>query len=344
MTAAAPRFVPGAALALLRLEEMASRKGFEPLTYGLGKPLLYPAELPGRAVAALRVVLPRHVLLRGLLRSVSTTAHYSPNPARRARGCARLAAALLLSGALGEARAVEAGCGLGLERAGTAVAVRDWFEILLDDGRLVRPSSLAPFRARRTGTRPSPLWRAAISKSISSAATSSCRRGAPRLTAGAASSRPCMSPARRAPPLWPSRWAFWTRASRAMRRRLAIRVAPRSLRPRRAPRSAKLGLWAEPYYFVIAAGDVSALESRAGEFVVVEGQVRRIGQTSARFYLDFGRVRGVDFTLTISKQNSKVFDRMGTTVQSLAGKRLRVRGLPRRRIRSPDRREKSRCH
>lgn len=92
-------------------------------------------------------------------------------------------------------------------------------------------------------------------------------------------------------------------------------------------RQAKLGLWADPYYAVLAAENSVALSARSGEFVLVEGRILRFGQTSARFYLDFGPARGVDLSVTISKQFAKAFTGAGVRIEGLPGQRVRVRGL-----------------
>jgi hypothetical protein len=78
---------------------------------------------------------------------------------------------------------------------------------------------------------------------------------------------------------------------------------------------------------VLAADNLVALMSRTGEFVLVEGRILRFGQTSARFYLDFGQARGVDLSVTISKQAAKTFTAAGVRVDSLPGRRVRIRGL-----------------
>ena len=51
-------------------------------------------------------------------------------------------------------------------------------------------------------------------------------------------------------------------------------------------RRAGLGLWSEPAYAVIQSSDAAALRSRDGQFVVIEGRVRRVGFGRSRLYLD----------------------------------------------------------
>jgi endonuclease YncB( thermonuclease family) len=109
-----------------------------------------------------------------------------------------------------------------------------------------------------------------------------------------------------------------------------------------AARKAKLGLWADPSYAVIAASDRNALVDRSGRFVVVEGEP--IGVEAARFRttLWFGPRRGWDFSVTIAQRNVAIFDEAGLDLGSLRGKMIRVRGLldtrfgPQIEISSPD--------
>jgi endonuclease YncB( thermonuclease family) len=92
-------------------------------------------------------------------------------------------------------------------------------------------------------------------------------------------------------------------------------------------RNAKLGLWADSYYSVLAAQSSAALSAHAGEFVIVEGVVQRIGQTPARIYLDLGPARGSNLSVTFSRQNAKAFADGGIAPDALVGKTIRVRGL-----------------
>jgi endonuclease YncB( thermonuclease family) len=94
-----------------------------------------------------------------------------------------------------------------------------------------------------------------------------------------------------------------------------------------AARGAKLGIWGDPYYAVIAANDRDALVERTGTFVVVEGET--IGVEAGRFRttLAFGPRRGRDFAVTISQRNVVIFDEAGLDLGGLRGKMIRVRGL-----------------
>ena len=91
-----------------------------------------------------------------------------------------------------------------------------------------------------------------------------------------------------------------------------------------AARANGLGLWADPYYGVVAASALDDLRQRDGRFAIVEGVVRRVGQGRARIYLDFGGRDG--FTAVAATRQAKAFERAGIALPGLAGARIRVRG------------------
>jgi len=92
----------------------------------------------------------------------------------------------------------------------------------------------------------------------------------------------------------------------------------------RAARAQGLGLWTDPYYSVVEAGDTQDLRERDGLFAIVEGKVLKVGVGRARYYVDFGR-RGA-FTATVPKRLEKNFAQVGIDVTALAGARVRMRG------------------
>jgi endonuclease YncB( thermonuclease family) len=91
-----------------------------------------------------------------------------------------------------------------------------------------------------------------------------------------------------------------------------------------AARANGLGVWADPYYGVVAASALDDLRQRDGRFAIVEGVVRRVGQGRARIYLDFGGRDG--FTAVAATRQVKAFERAGVALAGLAGVRIRVRG------------------
>jgi endonuclease YncB( thermonuclease family) len=95
----------------------------------------------------------------------------------------------------------------------------------------------------------------------------------------------------------------------------------------REARAAKIGLWADPYYAVLPAADRDAFVKVRSGMVLVEGTVASLGETAARFYLNFGPRRGSDFAITLPKRDANALEKAGLKVHDLVGKRLRVRGL-----------------
>ena len=76
-------------------------------------------------------------------------------------------------------------------------------------------------------------------------------------------------------------------------------------------RAAALGLWADPYYAVIAAGDHDGFAGKAGTSVIVEGRVIGVERSAYRTMLLFGARRGWDFSVTILQRNTKIFGAAG---------------------------------
>jgi endonuclease YncB( thermonuclease family) len=113
--------------------------------------------------------------------------------------------------------------------------------------------------------------------------------------------------------------------------RVAARVggtdcAAELLRRESAAREAKLGLWANSYYDVLAADNPADVLARRGRFALVEGHVVSVRESGATIYVNFGRRWTEDFTVTILKRNARKFASAGLAPQSLAGARVRVRG------------------
>jgi hypothetical protein len=91
-------------------------------------------------------------------------------------------------------------------------------------------------------------------------------------------------------------------------------------------RTAKLGLWGEPYYVIGKAEDPSEVLRQRGRFALVEGRVLSVRESGATIYVNFGRRWSEDFTVTIAKRNEKLFAAAGLTPKTLDGRRVRVRG------------------
>lgn len=212
-----------------------------------------------------------------------------------------------------------------LADAGTVTSIGDRFEINLHNGRTLLPSSLSLFQVANPGPKFAKIARQYLQANAI---------GRKAMTASAT--------------LAPDRWGripstitidgpsgLWDVTERMLEDGLA-RYSPgishegcraRYLAAEGRARAAALGLWEDPYYAVVKADRAGDFASRSGEFLIVEGRVWSVSQTAARFYVQFGPLRGVDFALTVSKHSSKTFERVGMRLGSLLGKRLRVRGL-----------------
>ena len=92
-------------------------------------------------------------------------------------------------------------------------------------------------------------------------------------------------------------------------------------------RQAKTGLWADPAYAILPAGERAAFADPRTGMVLVEGTPTSLGETEARFYLNFGPRRGADFAITLPKRGANALEKAGIKVHDLVGRRLRVRGL-----------------
>lgn len=93
-----------------------------------------------------------------------------------------------------------------------------------------------------------------------------------------------------------------------------------------AARSAKLGLWADPYYDPLSADKPAEILARRGRFALVEGEVVSVHPSGATLYVNFGRRWSEDFAVTIRKRNERKFATAGVDLHGLSGRRVRVRG------------------
>jgi endonuclease YncB( thermonuclease family) len=91
-------------------------------------------------------------------------------------------------------------------------------------------------------------------------------------------------------------------------------------------RTAKIGLWGEPYYVIGKAEEPLEVLRQRGRFALVEGRVLSVRESGATIYVNFGRRWSEDFTVTIAKRNEKMFAAAGLAPKTLDGRRVRVRG------------------
>jgi len=97
-------------------------------------------------------------------------------------------------------------------------------------------------------------------------------------------------------------------------------------------RAQKLGLWADPYYAVLAASDLAGFAERAGTLVVAEGRVASVKTSPYRSQLIFAGERNGSrgsqlLSATLLPRTIKILEAHGVHVSSLTGQLLRIRGL-----------------
>ncbi|MGB8484638.1 MAG: thermonuclease family protein, partial [Xanthobacteraceae bacterium] len=95
----------------------------------------------------------------------------------------------------------------------------------------------------------------------------------------------------------------------------------------RRARASRLGLWGDPNYAAKEADNPTAVLAALGRFTIVEGKVVSVRESGGTIYVNFGRRWSEDFTVTISKRNERSFAESGLVPKSLAGRRVRVRGV-----------------
>jgi len=89
-------------------------------------------------------------------------------------------------------------------------------------------------------------------------------------------------------------------------------------------RRAALGIWRDREYAVIPSSDLAALRRGDGQFVVIEGRVRRVGFGRSRLYLDLVPQAGP--TIVVARKLEPAFARAGHPIAALAGQTIRARG------------------
>ena len=93
-------------------------------------------------------------------------------------------------------------------------------------------------------------------------------------------------------------------------------------------RAAGRGLWSDPYYRVRPADDAG---DAIGSFQLVEGKAGRVTTIHGVTYVEFGADWRSDFTVAIGAPARRLFVAAGLAPDSLAGRRIRVRGWLRSR-------------
>jgi hypothetical protein len=108
--------------------------------------------------------------------------------------------------------------------------------------------------------------------------------------------------------------------------RVAAGCSDALLMGEKAARAAKLGLWADAYYEALDAETPGDVLAHKDQFALVEGKVASVRDIGATIYVNFGRRRSGDITVTVLKRNERSFAAAGLDLQGLAGRRIRVRG------------------
>ncbi len=89
-------------------------------------------------------------------------------------------------------------------------------------------------------------------------------------------------------------------------------------------RRAALGIWRDRDYAVIPSSDLAALRRLDGQFVVIEGRVRRVGFGRSRLYLDLVPRDGP--TIVVARKLEPAFAGAGHPIAAIAGQTIRARG------------------
>ncbi|MBA1154939.1 thermonuclease family protein [Microvirga mediterraneensis] len=92
-------------------------------------------------------------------------------------------------------------------------------------------------------------------------------------------------------------------------------------------RERRLGLWADDRYKPMDVDQSERLRARIGNFILVEGRVRSIGERKQRTYLNFGEHWAEDFTIIIPRKTWKQMSDRGMGTEALRGRRIRARGV-----------------
>ncbi|WDR01422.1 thermonuclease family protein [Devosia algicola] len=91
-------------------------------------------------------------------------------------------------------------------------------------------------------------------------------------------------------------------------------------------RTARLGIWSDPYYSIRLADHPDRILDRVGHYELVEGRVLLADEAGGRVYLNFGRRWKEDFTAVIEAPAQKLFAALDRDPLQLEGALVRIRG------------------
>jgi endonuclease YncB( thermonuclease family) len=218
-----------------------------------------------------------------------------------------------------EARGQEAAspCGIGALSGGRVAAITDGRSFVLDDGRAIRlaglevPPETEPAGQGARGALSAMLVGEFIE--LRGAADSSDRYG--RVVAHAfLADRPV------------AHEMLAAGHARVGVQAGAPACAAELLSHERVARTARRGLWADPRYAILDAGNLADLVGIQGHFAVVEGKVVSVRDGGGTTYVNFGRRWSQSLTVTISKRHGRIFAAAGIQPAALENRRVRVRG------------------
>ena len=91
----------------------------------------------------------------------------------------------------------------------------------------------------------------------------------------------------------------------------------------RRARAERRGIWSQPRYRVLAAGNA---DTGLRSFQLVEGRVEAAAAVRGRGYLNFGDNWREDFTVSIGPRDRRRFETAGIAIEDYEGRLVRVRG------------------
>jgi endonuclease YncB( thermonuclease family) len=88
-------------------------------------------------------------------------------------------------------------------------------------------------------------------------------------------------------------------------------------------RAAKKGIWADKYF---AVKNADTIKPDVTGFHLVEGQIKSVGVTERRTYLNFGDDYRTDFTVSVRTDDLANWTKTDLPLKDLTGRKVRVRG------------------
>ena len=246
----------------------------------------------------------------------------------RARLALVLAAAALLAAAMGVGGATADPCRPArLEPAGRAVA-NERLELDLMDGRVIRLAGVESPAAR--GANPNFVESAADDLALWTSAPLAIVILKPQADRWMRhEGRAFLLELANAPDLLPSLSeaiidAGFARVDPATERRPCL---DRLYAAEQRARAARRGLWAEPAYDVLDAGNPATFKARAGGMAIVQGHVASVRPGRGVTFVNLGDGSPQSPALTIGRDALKAMEREGMKAEDLAGRQIRARGV-----------------